>query len=248
MSKLFKACLALAAFAALAVVPATASAVNDPLVTYPAGTKLAVSHALPVGVVGTSVGTTKMWDSAEGGTKLTECATATMTGNLETNTGTGPGTGAVEGNVTSATFSGTPANHAASHCEGSLGNITVNANPATNGLSWCLRSTTAMATDRVQIRGNACTSASRPIRFVLTAHTIFGSVTCTYQRSAAIEGSYTTSPSQTEVSIGTATPRVEFPLLEGSFLCPSKGFLEMSFRLYRDVAEHVKHPLLIDNQ
>jgi len=55
--------------------------------------------------------------------------------------------------------------------------------------------------------------------------------TCTYQRSTAIPGKYTTSTTDSTLTIS----EVEFPLLEGtSFLCPSNGKLDMTFTMETD--------------
>ncbi|MGN6201343.1 MAG: hypothetical protein ACTHNY_02935 [Solirubrobacterales bacterium] len=215
--------MALAAFAAFAVAPSVASATNDPDVTHPTGTLLAVSHAAPAAITATNVGETLMTDI--NGNVLTRCNKAVMTGDLETNTGSGT----VEATITSATFagSGSLASNGELECTGSFGNITVTANPATNGLPWCLRSTSTMVTDEFQIRGNGCTSASRPIRFVLDSTT---AGECAYERSGAIPGTFTTHPASASAA-QLSISKVEFPRISGGFLCPSAGFLDMTFEL-----------------
>jgi len=229
MSKLIRACVALAAFAALAV-PATASAENDITLQQPTGTSLAPTHASTIPVAGTSIGKTEMLDSSGG--VLVSCDTAVMTGNLETNTHT-----AVEGTITSAAFHdvGGPADP----CQGSIGSVTVTPSAATNGLPWCLRSTNTMKTDEFQVRGNNCTGPPRAIRFVL--HTAVGQ--CTYERTGAISGTFTTHPSAAVLSISNQ----EFKRIAGSFLCPANGFLKMSFALERETAGGSPHPIYIVN-
>jgi hypothetical protein len=216
--KLITACMALAAFAAFAVMPAIASATNDPDLTHPTGTLMPAGKGHPAsGIKGTNVGLTLMTNSSGG--ILTECNSAVMTGTLIKNDGSN-----VEGNISSATFTGTASGGA---CTGSFGNVTVTTNPATNGIPWCLRSTSTMATDEFQVRGNECSKAARPIRFVLDI--IFGG-SCVYQRGTAIPGTFKTHPEDALLSIS----KVEFPLLEGGFACPSVGFLDMSFTLETD--------------
>jgi hypothetical protein len=211
--KLIGAFLALAAFAAFAVAPSIASATNSPEITHPTGTRLATGTKIEA----TNIGTTIMTDASTN--TLVECSTATMTGTLTKNDGSN-----VEGNITSASFSGTGSGGT---CTGSFGNITVTPNPATNGMPWCLRSTSTMATDEFQLRGNECSKAVRAIRFVLDAP--FGA-TCTYQRGSAVVGTLTTHPEDAVLHVS----HVEFPLLEGSFICPGAGYLDMSFTLETD--------------
>lgn len=230
MKHLWKALIALAAFAALAVVPAVASAENDITLQQPTGTSLAPTHAAPIPIVGTSNGKTLLLDSS--GNTLISCDTAIMTGNLETNTHT-----AVEGTITSAQFH----NEGKAACTASLGTATVTTGGITNGLNWCLRSTSTMATDEFQVRGNGCTSASRGIRFTL--HTSFAG-TCEYERTTAIPGKYTTHPAQGEAEISN----VEFKRISG--LCPwAAGFLQMKFKLYRETSpgSHLADPIYIVN-
>jgi hypothetical protein len=212
-NRLITACMALAAFAAFAVLPAVASATNDPDLTHPTGTLAKTG----IKIEGTNIGETLMTD-AQGNT-LVSCQTATMTGTLTKNDGSN-----VEGSIESTSFK----NHASTTCtSSSMGNVTVTTAGFTNSVPWCLRSTSTMATDEFQVRGNECSKASRPIRFIL--HGAFG-VTCTYQRSTAIPGKFTTHPSDAILTI----TKEQFPLLEGSFLCPPAGYLDMSFTLETD--------------
>lgn len=217
MRKLITACMALAAFGAFAIAPGTASATNDPQLTSPAGTLLATGST----ITGTNVGETLMTDI--NGNILTRCTTAIMSGTVSTNSAS-----TVAGSITSAKFGGTGSTAAGAEepeCTGSFGNVTVTTNPATNGLPWCLTSNNTMTTDEVRIRGNGCSSASRPIRFVLDSTT---AGECVYERSGAIQGTYTTgTASAATVSIS----KQEFPRVSGGFLCPSAGFLDMTFKL-----------------
>lgn len=223
--KLITACMALVALAAFAL-PAVASAANDPDLTHPTGTMMAV-HPLgktcledPTGCIdATNIGVTKM--KSPGGATLVECSQATMTGMLTKNDGSN-----VEGDITSTSFSGTGTG---GECTSSFGGITVDTNIG-NGTPWCLRSTSTMGTDKFQVRGNACNLASRSITFVLTSTTVG---TCKYNRTAALEGEYTTHPTDAILHLkpGAST---EFALEEGGFFCPSAGQLEMSFTLETD--------------
>lgn len=214
--KLTAACLALVACIAFAGAPASAFATNDPEVTHPTGTLLGVGTKFS----GTNVGNIVFTNSS--GNIIHECSTATLTGALTKNDGNN-----VEAVISSLAFTGTGVGGA---CTSSSGNLTFTFNPATNGLPWCLRSTSTMATDEFQIRGNECSKLARPIRFVID---ISAGGTCTYQRTAAIQGTYKTHPEDAVLSIS----KVELPLLEGSILCPSSTFLDMSLTLETDTTE-----------
>jgi hypothetical protein len=148
-----------------------------------------------------------------------------MTGTLTKNNGT-----EVEGNVTSATFSGTGSE---GRCTASFGNSTVNPSPATNGLPWCIRSTPAMATDEVQIRGNECSKAARPIRFLL--NTAVGE--CAYERTTPVVGTYTTdTPIHGNSDAVIHIFEQLFTGVAGTngFFCPAEGLLDMTFTLETD--------------
>ena len=217
--KLMTACMALVAFAALAVMPAVASATNDPDLTHPTGTPLAPGAK----ITATNIGETLMTDANTN--ILTRCTKAVLTGELTKNNGT-----EVEGSVTSASFTGSGSE---SRCTATFGDSiitpTVPVAGVAHGLPWCIRSTPAMGTDEVQVRGGKCSEASRDIRFILD---VFGGATeCEYQRTTAIPGTYTTEPSDAIVHISEQ----KFSRIRGSsFICPSEGFLDMSFTLETD--------------
>jgi hypothetical protein len=204
--KILAFCAALLAFAAM---PAVAAATNSPELTEN-GTKVEVGKSIQA----TSVGETLLTDSS--GNVVLRCDTATMSGSVTKNDGSN-----VEGNITAANFHNT----GGGGCSGSLGStVVVTTNPATNGLNWCIRSTSTMATHEFQVRGNSCSGLARPIRFIL--HAPFGNE-CVYQRTAAIPGTYTTGIGKTVLSISG----VEFERLSGGFPCPAVGKLDMSFTL-----------------
>lgn len=219
--KLMLACMALAAFAAFAIVPAMASAKNTPQV---------VENGAPLApntkILATNVGITKMTTSL--GT--VECTTASMTGELTKNT-----TGTVEGTITEAKFGGTGAQLSGApepECTTAAffgGDTTITPNQATNGLPWCIRSTEAMATDEFQVRGNSCANLARPIRYAMDITNVG---TCVYQRTTAIPGTFTTSTTDSTLSIS----EVEFTKFEGPFTCPSSGKLDMTFTMETDVS------------
>lgn len=203
--KLITACMALAAFMAFAVVPSISSA--SPELTHPTGTTLKVGSKIDA----TNVGDTLMTDA--GGGVLTRCSSATMTGTVTSNTGT-----AIAADISTATFSGTAAGGA---CTGSFGSTT----PTPKNLPWCIKST--KTADQFEVRGGACSEASKPITFILDAP--FG-VECKYSRTSAILGTFATHPSDAVLTIS----KVEFPGESTPFPCPSTGYLDMSFTLETD--------------
>lgn len=226
MSKLIKACIALAAFAAFAVVPSIASATNDGILDAPTNTPLAPTHEKPIPIVGKNVGATLMKD-APGGNVLVECTSAELTGHLETNQGTPTSESKVEGTITTAKFE-SPGHSATNECTGSLGTTLVTPAPlAETGLPWCLRSTAAMKTDEFQLRGGGCTSAARAITFQL--HVTSLGLTCNYQRltNEPIAGTYATHPSAGQASVAD----VKFERHNSSGFCPAAGYLTMTFNL-----------------
>jgi hypothetical protein len=220
--KLITACMALVALAAFAL-PAVASATNDPDLTHPTGTLLATSTAIRA----TSTSIIKLKDSS--GNTLTECSTGDFNGTLTKNDGSN-----VEGSIESSTFSGTGAS---GECTSTFGGITVDTNIG-NGTPWCVRSTSTMVTDEVQIRGNSCANAARSITFVLTSTTVG---TCKYNRVEPIKGTYTTHSTGDAIITVTAagatgSSDAEFLKEEGGIFCPGAGRLEGSWTLETNAA------------
>jgi len=215
--KFITACLALVAFAAMAIGPASASATNTPLLTAPAGTTAAVGSS----IVGTSV---KPVFKETGGNTILTCESATMTGTVATNSG-----GNVEGTISSSTFVGsqTPIGTEPDKACTGLFNASVTATTP-----WCLRSTTNMVTDEFQVRGGACNEATKTIVFHLVTNTIG---TCTYERTSAtgpIKGTFVTSPSTATLTVTATSAGSGFTKsATSSAFCPSSGVLNMSFAL-----------------
>jgi len=214
--KLILACMAVAAFAAFVVLPATASATRLCETTTDDVTcdNIAINQNIRGHLTGNSVMT-----DANGNTLLT-CSTAEITGLLTKNSG-----GVVEGDIETAHFTGTGAN---GECTGSFGNVTVDTNIG-NGVPWCL---SVNNSDTFKLRGNSCTKETRSITFVLTSTTVG---TCKYNRTAAAEGTITTDETAgtSEDAEGTLTA-VEWTKEEGGILCPSVGRLDMTFTLETD--------------
>jgi hypothetical protein len=226
--KLILAGMALFAFAAF-ILPATASAANDPEITHPTGTLLNPTGKTCTGVNNAicidahNINPIRLKDSS--GNTLTECSTSTFTGELTKNDGSN-----VEGNINSSSFSGTGAS---GECTSTFGGISVDTNIG-SGTPWCIRSTAAMATDEGQVRGGKCSEALRSITFVLTSTTVG---TCKYSRATALIGTYTTDTPATQDAVihFTAAANTEFTKEEGGIFCPAAGRLEGSWTLKTDV-------------
>ena len=220
--KLILACMALAGFVAFVVLPAAASASPVLCETTVGGP---CDNLPPKAIITyTNVGETLMTNSS--GSVLTRCTTAVLEGELTTNSGT-----EIEGNVTSASFTGSGSEN---RCTATFGNSivtpTVTAEGAAHGLPWCIRATSAMEPDEMQIRGGNCSEASRDIRFILD---VFGGVECEYQRTTAIPGTFRTDKNVGSEEDAQATiTKQKFSRIRGSSLvCPSEGILDMTFKL-----------------
>jgi hypothetical protein len=211
--KLIAACMAIVAFAVLAMA-STASA--KPVLTQPTGTVLADGTSFTATNVNETIMTTGLGNVT--------CTTATLTGKLtKNNTAEG-----IEGNVEGATIAGTgeqEAGESAKECTSWTGGFSFTPNPATNGLPWCMKATEA--NDNLQIRGNSCAHAARPIRFTLK-YTSGAIGTCTYQRTEPLAGTLRTDLAAGEDATFTITAQ-SFSKFEGGFGCPSSGSLDMSF-------------------
>jgi hypothetical protein len=193
--------------------PGTASAANDPQLTE-AGALVAPGAS----IVGTN--TNSMLTSTSGSTLVT-CATAKITGKLTKNSG-----GTVEGEVTTATYSGTGAISADNNlpeCTGSFGNafVTVTNTPL------CVRSTPTMAADEVQVGGSGCGTFGA-VRFTI------GSTTageCKYESTSTFKADFTTGGSEATITVRNTQAGSGVKLVSGSFLCPTSAMLSMSATL-----------------
>src|SRR5215211_4733393 len=176
----------LVALAFCAIAPSAASATNTPLLTYPTGVPLLAGSKFK----GRNVGEFRTTNQ---GSVTLACSIIEMTGTVRKNTGSD-----IEADVESFALGGTGG---VNHCTQPTSYQTDWVfTSATNGLPWCLRSTSTMKDDEVQIRGGACSGASRPIRVVLFTTFPELTVECLYERSGAMVGTYTTEPGDAIVS------------------------------------------------
>jgi hypothetical protein len=229
--KLITASLALVALAAFAL-PAAAQATNTPVITHPTGTILAGTPTIK----GTNIGDTLMTNTT--GNVEVRCTAATMTGTLTKNE-----TGNVQGNISSAVFTGTGTGGA---CKGFSGFLNVTVDPLNMGTGagqgWCLKSTSAMATDEFQVLGGKCSEAAKKIEFRYT----IGAGTCTYRSTTttAIKGELTTDTTgdailTTPRSTSNATTDAGFEKIDDTTfgnVCSASGALDMQFTLETDAA------------
>jgi hypothetical protein len=208
--KLIAACMAVAAFAAF-VLPATASATNDPQLTES-------GSLVPVGslVVGTPVGETAFTSTS--GSTLVTCGSGLATGKVLKNSG-----GTLEGEMTTYTYSGTgavSAHNGLKECTGSFGNayITVTNTPL------CIRSTPTMATHEGQIGGGGCGTNGK-VKFTIGSTTAGA---CEYETTSTVKGDFTTNGTETQLTVRNTQAGSGVKLIKGGFLCPSSGMFKGS--------------------
>lgn len=222
MTKLIRACIAMAAFAAIFVIPSAASA--KPELTHPTGTTIPAGTKLMATNVAHSA-TGKPTRFTAGGLEVV-CQTATLTGELEKNTGTH-----IAGNITTAEFFGKVGNHNTGSCESNLGDVVATpthlVNPEHEGkksLPWCV--TANELNDKLTIRGGKCSEAARPLFFTLHPP----GFSCTYSRASLI-ATYTTHPAD---AVATVDGNQHFKKVTGGLFCPNEGTLDMAFTLTTD--------------
>jgi hypothetical protein len=231
--KLFKACIAMAAFAAIFVVPSVASA--GATLTHPTGisalgwTEAGSGKGLKVQATNVAhAQTSKITKMALPTGGAVECETATLTGELAKNK-----EGEVWGDITTAEFRGRPSQPEPEkhgiHCDSPFGKVTVTpshtVNPVHNGvasLPWCIE---AGNEDVFVVTGGACHQPERPLTFTLD--TPIGE--CEYWKQGVI-GTYTTHPNAALLTIKDQ----EFKKTTGSAFCPASGKLTMAFTLEDD--------------
>lgn len=243
--KLVKACIAMAAFAAIFVVPSMASA-TSPTLCETTGEPL-TCHPVAAGTLVTGTNTVhgshvvSVLDAGLAG--KVQCTGATLTGEVETNSNAH-----IAGNITTAEFGGTPGGTTTGHCSGNsvLGEKitptpTHTSNPChtpTGGtahcsLPWCV--TANELNDTFTVRGGKCSEATRPLTF-----TLHGNIECKYEK-ASVTGTYTTHP-ETDAVLTITNQEFKRNTTSSGF-CPATGKLSMSFTLSTDTEK--EEPLYI---
>jgi hypothetical protein len=204
--------MALAAFAAFAVLPATASAENKPQLL-----EGVTPLATGVKIVGTNVGSIVFTDTS--GNTLVDCSTAKLGGTLIKNT-----VGTVEGEITTFDFSGTgavSAHNGLNECTGSFGN----AYYTLSTLPLCLRSTSTMATGEFQVWAGKCPGGGK-VKLIIGSTTVGE---CEFESTGALKGDYKTNTS--EITIRNTAAGSGLTKIRGGFFCPSSTMLKMTFKL-----------------
>jgi hypothetical protein len=234
MKNLIKACIALAAFAAIFVVPSMASAARE--LTAPTGTRVPVN---------TNIIATNVEHGAETKTQTVmttplgkiECTTATITGKVLVNNGT-----QVLGTVETAEFRRTAGSATdTAHCTapGGLGTVTVTPSHTSDNqgegtpasLPWCIE---AGAEDTFEVWGEKEGSCAKKVPLTFTLHsTLVG--TCRYEREKPVIGTYTTHPADAIVTIKDQEFVKKPGAIGGGAFCPASGKLDMAFTLWKEV-------------
>jgi hypothetical protein len=216
--KFIRICMAAAVLAAFAL-PASAQAANKPTLEDSGG-------VLPSGakIVGTNVG--EIIIATTSGTGITNCQTAKWTGEVTKNK-----EDAIEAKITTADVWGaheaSPDNNLGECTEGPGGKfyVTFLRTPL------LLKSTPAMATDEFQLSGTGGN-----IRLLL-GFTVAGE--CEYEATSNIKGDFTTSGTQTSLTLRT-TEGNGWKSIRGGFLCPASFLLRITLNLETEAGEPVK--------
>lgn len=204
--KLLATCVSLAAFAALAVIPAMASA--SPVLTEN-------GVAVPVGAKVDATNSGNILFTTSSGTVT--CTKSTFTGTVITNTGTH-----IEGTIETATFKGEGPEET---CKSTfIFNPSFKVTP--ENLHWCI---TSGGADAWSIRGGACGAAAKNLRFTLD-NSVVGN--CTYER-ATVTGTYETNKTPVTLKVGASQT---FTKVAGGSACPATGTLSGGWTLETDVS------------
>jgi hypothetical protein len=206
-------CMAVAAFAALAM-SASASAAS-PVLTNASGGVVPVGEGLKA----TNIGVAKF----KGGETIFECSNDVMTGKLTANPNNGK---PIEATIETASFKGTEAEE---NCKSSLGRVQVTDTGFANGTPYCI---TFIGGDIFQTHGGACGAAHRAITYIDDIHTIIGVIQCHFERTAAtgpLTGTFTTNPADAKFQIPFGSGS-RFVGTSGG-LCPTVEELEWTFEL-----------------
>jgi hypothetical protein len=220
--KILEICVSLLALGALAVAPSMASA---SVTTRDTVNGVDTTLAVGAHVIGDSTGTMLI----NGSFGTFECNENVLTGTVAKNNGT-----EVQETIEAAyvqsnfTTEGTK-------CRSTLGNVTVTIPALTNagGKShWCIR--TVPGTDNWEMWGNSC--GTEPGSGELTIAFDFSSMTCSYKRTKAVHGTFTTDAGKHEPATLKLSEEPEFTTdTSSSIFCPANWKLkEFDFDFYTD--------------
>jgi|SRR5215211_5223875 len=138
--------------------------------------------------------------------------------------------GTVEGEITSAKFSGTGAVHADNGFAECTEHVGSGAYMTVKNLPLCVRSTSAMATDEFQVFGGGCITPGN-VKFLLGS-TAAGE--CEYETASSVKGDYTTGGAQASLTTRDTIAGSGAKKIRGGFLCTSSLMLKMAFTLETD--------------
>jgi hypothetical protein len=220
MNKLITACMALVAFAALAVGPATASAANDPQLTDNAGKMVGAGTLF----LGTQVNSMLIKDTSNNA--IVTCTAGEVTGTVVKNA-----MSTVEANITASGFGGAGEKQATEPNPECTGIVSAGFTGEKWG-DWCLRSTPAMADDEFQMRGEECAKAATNLKFILATTTIKD---CEYEATGVLKGTYKTHPTDALLTFAPTSSTTGFKRVgASSMFCPASATLELTLTLEKD--------------
>jgi hypothetical protein len=226
--RLTMACAGFVVSAAFAM-PASASAVS-PVLTHPTATAWCVGGGCLVKATNIGNVVFKVEDPPE----TITCTGAVLTGKLLRNPNNGE---AIEGNITTASFTGTGSKGDCTGTGAFAGDFAVTTNVG-NGVPWCLKAMPGAGME-LQLRGGGCSEAARSITFVLD-DTLLG-IECKYERdtkTGPVKGEFNTDLG-VEDAVGKIHAGASSTFVGeagNSGFCPQKGELEMAFTLETDTA------------
>ena len=208
-------CVVACGFGCMGALPGIVSA--SPLLTYPTGTALPVKALLKA----TNMGNIRIADGS--GSVLYECTNSMLTGELTKNSGS-----EVEATISTADFGGTAGGGSA--CTSAFGTPSTTTGPPTitGGTPWCLRATSKMAADAFEIRGGACSEASRSIRYVLDG------AGCAYRRTEPLKGTLTTDTGASSDAVLSLVEQSFTRESGAGLLCPAEYRWNINYTLETD--------------
>lgn len=204
--KLLATCVSLAAFTALAVVPAMASA-------SPVLTENGVAVKEKEKILATQSGNILLTTSS--GTVT--CTKSTMTGTVKTNSGS-----LIQGEISTASFKGEGTEE---RCKSTF-IFSPQFKVTPENLPWCIESS---GKDEFTVRGGAC-GMEKPPNLKFTLSSSLGN--CTYER-ATVTGTYATNVTPVTLKVGSSQT---FTKVAGASFCPETGTLSGGWTLETDVS------------
>jgi hypothetical protein len=222
-------CAALVAFGALAIAPAMSSAAA--LRETVGGVNTLIEPGKKI-VAYNEEGTAPTLKSPVFEVK---CSESIITGSVHANPGGGKEK-VVLGTIEDAWFQGPEGAAGETKCFSTIGNATVTVqltNQLEKNTHWCIE--TIKNSDEFQAVPHSCTGEGGKFTFIIHA----GGMTCGFQRTEAIKGTYTTGDTANAPVTLTMNNGQKFTtesVINHSILCPASGELfEFKFQMYTDL-------------